>query len=146
MVEKNTELLPCPFCGEVPGLRRWHGDRNKWMVFCSASICLINPKTLNLVGKEKAIAVWNNRPGMKEEWTPVAEGSMPDYDIPVLVMSLPWPGEITSAMLVYEDGWIWAGHIYGHLNDPTNYEVDDDYQYTHWKYFPSTEIKIETKG
>lgn len=144
MAEKNIELLPCPFCGAAPMMGNALSDIEKWEIYCTATMCLVSPRTLALNGKEKTIAVWNNRSGIIGDWTPVAGGSRPEYDIPVMAIPQGYPDRIDAAMLIYEDGWLWASYEgFGSLTDPTCYEVDDDYQYTHWKYFPSTKI---TKG
>ena len=72
------------------------------------------------------------------EWIPVKPGSMPEYDVPVLVVSAIYPDQIDSAMLVDEgDGWMWATKAwYSAISEPRGYEVDDDYEYSHWMPLP----------
>ncbi len=63
---------------------------------------------------------------------------LPEYDVPVLVVSKDYPKDVTCATLVYEDGWLWAQYAgYGCLSDNKCYEIDDDYQYTHWMPLPT---------
>ena len=70
-------------------------------------------------------------------WIPTDE-RLPDYDVPVLVVSKIWPDQITSAMRIDEgDGWLWAQVTWhGALSDVNSYEADDDYQYSHWMPLP----------
>ena len=72
------------------------------------------------------------------EWISV-EDRLPDNDTPVLVITAINPNRIFAAMR-YEDsdGWLW-GQIHGYnccLNNPDDYEFDDDYEYTHWQPLP----------
>ncbi len=146
MSEENIELLPCPFCGVVPIIRTTAHDIEKWNIICVNTICMLYPKTPPLDGKEKAIDVWNHRPGAVDDWTPVAEGSMPEFDKPVMAIPKGRPDKIDAAILRYEDGWHWESHNgMGYLTDLSSYEFDDDYEYTHWRYFPSTDISKEKK-
>lgn len=84
--------------------------------------------------RETALEAENER----HQWRKVEPGNLPEYDIPVLVVSAAWPKEICSAVLRYEDGWHWEEHIgMGHLTDQSCYEYDDDYQYTLWMPMPT---------
>ena len=75
------------------------------------------------------------------EWTPVAEDSMPEFDKPVLTIPTTYPDAIDAAVLRYKNGWHWESlGMGGDLTDLSNYEFDDDYIYSHWRYLPSTEI------
>jgi hypothetical protein len=69
-------------------------------------------------------------------FTQVANG-LPEFDKPVIAMSPDNP-YLWAMMLVDEgDGWMWAKHQGGALDDPANYEVDDDYDVQCWMYFPA---------
>ena len=71
------------------------------------------------------------------EWISVKD-RLPEYDVPVLVISKTYPNEVTTAVLRYEDGWHWEQYAgYGFLSDKDCYEFDDDYQYTHWMPLPT---------
>lgn len=70
------------------------------------------------------------------EWIACSE-RLPEYDTPVLVVSKHYPDSITAAVLHWEDeGWYWSQHFTGWLDDVTNYEFDDDYEYSHWMPLP----------
>lgn len=70
------------------------------------------------------------------------EDKLPPEDTPVMVVGLVHglPLYVTTAMLTYSgDGWMWAQLVSPYnsdLHDPSNYEYDDDYQYTHWLPLP----------
>lgn len=76
----------------------------------------------------------------KHQWASVDE-RLPKYGVPVLVVSCSLgikPTPIITAVLACEDdAWHWEEwQGVGALNDHTNYEWDDDYQYTHWQPLP----------
>jgi len=76
----------------------------------------------------------------QEPWTAVTEAneiSLPDVNIPVLVKLHDIPGIHAMVRLDSEDGWLWAEHNYGPLDDPTSYEADDNYDVTHWTALPA---------
>ncbi len=68
------------------------------------------------------------------------EDRLPEYGVAVLVIPKDYPNDITAAILVFHDeGWVWEEYArYGFLNDPDNYELDDEYNYTHWMPLPPT--------
>ena len=79
-----------------------------------------------------------------QRWIPVSE-ALPDEGVPVFVVGT--NGEhryVTTAMLTWEDagdctGWCWnqlCNHYNTDLHDASNYEFDDDYEYTHWRPLP----------
>lgn len=71
------------------------------------------------------------------EFTEVANG-LPEIDVPVLAM-------INDKPFIYpfcrvdtgDDGWMWAGHSIGPLNDPESYDADDDYDVVRWMVMPA---------
>lgn len=57
--ETREEILPCPFCGQLPRAKR-QGDR--WGVECLFEGCSIQPYSLSTEEtRERAIEIWNNR-------------------------------------------------------------------------------------
>ena len=69
------------------------------------------------------------------EWIATSE-RYPEENVPVLACTK--EGWITAAKYVYEDGWHWEQLSFGgYLDVPSNYEWDDDYEYTHWRYLPA---------
>jgi len=69
------------------------------------------------------------------EWISTSE-RYPEENVPVLACTK--EGWITAAKYVYEDGWHWEQLSFGgYLDVPSNYEWDDDYEYTHWRYLPA---------
>jgi hypothetical protein len=55
------DLLPCPFCGEVPELLP--GLHRGFSVECENPACVINPETRRACDTaEIAVAEWNTRP------------------------------------------------------------------------------------
>lgn len=61
-MSKPIEPLPCPFCGRLPTVLKWHGGGpRKTMVMCEMDAgCHSNP---SVVGYSRAAAVrrWNMR-------------------------------------------------------------------------------------
>jgi hypothetical protein len=73
----------------------------------------------------------------RTRWIPVSE-RLPEMELPVLVVSKVWPDRIYVAMRGDTgDGWLWyQGQSWGCLNDPADFDADDDYQYSHWMPLP----------
>lgn len=71
VVSSNRQLLPCPFCNEVPELVQANNAPAWWIVNCVSKTCETVP-TLERKGKEAAIAAWNKRPspveGFEQWW------------------------------------------------------------------------------
>jgi hypothetical protein len=75
---------------------------------------------------------------------PVGEG-LPDEMTPVLVVGRNGQHQyVTTAMVTWEEddiggGWCWnqlCSPYNADLHDASNYEFDDDYEYTHWMPLP----------
>jgi Lar family restriction alleviation protein len=61
MSDKQPKLKPCPFCGEQPIMRPWHGGGpRKRMISCDSEFCRVSPQVTGETPKE-AIASWNRR-------------------------------------------------------------------------------------
>lgn len=61
MKKKDIKLLPCPFCGEVPSMVKWHGGSpTKRMISCNNELCYVSP---HVTGEtpDKASTYWNDR-------------------------------------------------------------------------------------
>jgi hypothetical protein len=72
-------------------------------------------------------------------WIAVSE-RLPHLDVPVLAVSAHYPNKISAAMRVDGgDGWMWAvaNGYFSTLSEVDAYEVDDDYQFSHWQPLPS---------
>lgn len=57
----KVTLLPCPFCGTAPVMRKWHGGApTKVMIHCLKDDCDVSPQ---VPGDTQVIAVdrWNTR-------------------------------------------------------------------------------------
>ena len=53
--------LPCPFCGFLPEIKRWHGGpRSKRLIGCANEGCVVSPHVTGDT-EEQAIAFWNRR-------------------------------------------------------------------------------------
>ena len=60
---KNSDLKPCPFCGEVPQIEPWHGGaKTRRMISCSNEFCRASPSVCENT-RAKAKAAWNMRKG-----------------------------------------------------------------------------------
>ena len=77
-----------------------------------------------------------------QKWT-ATKDQWPPEETPVLVISEPWPEQISTALIVWEDagehgaGYLWYVHDgLGGINDSSNYECDDEYQFSHWMPIP----------
>ena len=72
-----------------------------------------------------------------KKWISV-EDDLPEYDTPVLTWNIDYKDCIKPLMLVStEEGWLWAGlATTWDINNPECYEVDDDYECTHWQPMP----------
>lgn len=57
------KLLPCPFCGSLPIIRRVKNDMS---VACEADECDANPATAS-IDSDEAIARWNKRAPVARE-------------------------------------------------------------------------------
>lgn len=69
------------------------------------------------------------------EWTKTAE-ALPALDVPVLVQLDGISGIRAMVRLDDADGWLWATHRFGPLDDPTGYEADDEYDVLCWTALP----------
>lgn len=71
-----------------------------------------------------------------QRWIPVDE-RLPDEGVPVLVVGQPWPEQVRTALIAFDEGWHWEvmTSCYA-LTDPASYEWDDDYEFTHWMPLP----------
>lgn len=56
----QTELKPCPFCGEPPELCEW---LKGWSIDCLNDNCLVHPDTPIFGMRGEAIEAWNKRVG-----------------------------------------------------------------------------------
>lgn len=67
-MSKETELLPCPFCGAQP---EWNGHGEWFMLQCSAldDACGGRPCTHEWLSEDKTINEWNTRPSAPQEVT-----------------------------------------------------------------------------
>jgi len=81
---RETELLPCPFCGSVPEMKPWHGGRpTKMMVSCENFECSVAPSAIGET-PEEAVYVWNRRaPSERDEFAKIVlclkqRGLIPD--------------------------------------------------------------------
>jgi len=58
---KTIEVKPCPFCGEPPKVRPWHGGGpRKTLVHCGDDYCRVAPMVAGST-KARAIRFWNQR-------------------------------------------------------------------------------------
>lgn len=77
---------------------------------------------------------------LQNPWISVGEQWPPECT-PVLVKNMAYPDDTFAALTTWEDaegssGWCWH-RFYGHnLADGSDYEFDDDYQFTHWMPLP----------
>lgn len=80
---------------------------------------------------------------LADKWIPVGE-RLPEPDTAVLVVGL--NSYLTTAMYVFvDDGPEWSGYVWAQLTgaynpnllDAGEYEVDDEYGYTHWQPLPT---------
>lgn len=55
---KETELKPCPFCGEIPSYYQYGIE---WCVECRSRECWVVPETALCASKEEAATKWNRR-------------------------------------------------------------------------------------
>ena len=62
---ERIELLPCPFCGEMPVMRAYKSDKDARSLHCIAAECPINPQTRMAINMGSALADWNTRAAMK---------------------------------------------------------------------------------
>ena len=75
----KPELLPCPFCGEMPKIDPI--DDGFHMIICESETCGMQP---GVAGKtDTVIAAWNTR---ADRWIPVSE-RLPEYNRQVIVYS-----------------------------------------------------------
>ena len=51
---KNADLLPCPFCGEIPKLCEWDEDCRYECMKCGCALCWEN-------SEHEAFEKWNRR-------------------------------------------------------------------------------------
>ena len=67
----NPDLLPCPFCGQMPNTCLYDGDTGI-QISCENLHCGVYPKSIGEIAL--AIAAWNTR---ADRWIPVSE-RLPD--------------------------------------------------------------------
>jgi hypothetical protein len=70
-LEACMDVLPCPFCGVTPDVRKALNHDDAWSVVCAnfedANGCVIQPRTAWYLpegdqdGKTRAIEAWNRR-------------------------------------------------------------------------------------
>ena len=59
--DKQTGMLPCPFCGRLPTIEKWHGGGpQKRMILCDPDYCAVAPMVTGETPRE-AKARWNER-------------------------------------------------------------------------------------
>lgn len=57
----SESVKSCPFCGEYPSIRPWHGGGpRKRVVVCEGVDCFVTPMVSGST-KQRAIAKWNHR-------------------------------------------------------------------------------------
>lgn len=69
------------------------------------------------------------------DWKRTDKDGFPPEGKPVLVKDE--AGWIRSALASYHDvegcaGYLWEAYSCGPINDPSSYEMDDDYDYPYW--------------
>lgn len=111
----TPDLLPCPFCGEMPEVENISGV----LISCS---CKLEPGVYGDI--DKATTLWNTR---ADRWIPVSE-RLPEKNTPVLVYI---PHENPIPMELYDGGGdiVWSG-----IGDSLNFAELDEV--THWMPLP----------
>lgn len=63
MTDLLAELLPCPFCGELPTIYDDDHPRGivTWTVLCNNGKCPVEAFTTSISSKQEAIEIWNTR-------------------------------------------------------------------------------------
>lgn len=61
-----VNVLPCPFCGARPSLRR-AAEVGYWIVMCANDSCDMTVKSVECRNPENAANVWNRRPRIRSQ-------------------------------------------------------------------------------
>jgi len=64
-MDSDTQLKPCPFCGELPEIEVAQGGAED--VACFNVHCLTQPRSLGIAGEISGREVWNTRAFPSEE-------------------------------------------------------------------------------
>ena len=87
-LDVKPELLPCPFCGEMPVI---HYHNNYVEIYCDCDDCLMDEVKVERDGfdlhldETEAISAWNTRASSR--WIPVSEG-LPEIGDEVIIIDL----------------------------------------------------------
>jgi hypothetical protein len=74
----DTNLKPCPFCGEPPTLERLAGPSKRWAVQCVNPRCGVAASTLEARSQPEAEKLWNQRAHVRSTFTAaLATASLP---------------------------------------------------------------------
>lgn len=120
-----------------PGLGEVHSADHTSVIYCTLNDIESGEERAN---NELATYVCNALNVTPQEAAPAwieAADRLPDIDVPVLVM-LPDNPHIWPMMREDGgDGWLWSAHTGLALDDPNNYEADDDYLVLRWMPLPA---------